>query len=339
MPVTIARQSAEPSLAELRDRRIQRGTIRDRGRRLSLALVNNMPDSALFATQRQFIRLVEEGARDFDVTLGLTTLETVARSEELKREMAELYRFPAALSAKAADAVLVTGAEPRAATLEQEPYWRELTNLFDMARARTFSTLASCLAAHALALHLDGVARRRFARKWSGLYWTQMATPNALTEGLPEGWAPHSRWNGLDEAELTAAGYVVLTRSAEAGVDMFARDDGHLSLSFQSHPEYESDTLAREYRRDLLRAIQGYAKPPEPPANFYAPDVEARLRAHVDGMLAGNEAPNLPSEAMIGPDASWRQRGAVVIGNWLSEIAQRKRAASGPTFLRARFGG
>jgi homoserine O-succinyltransferase len=339
MPVTIARSAAPGTIETLRERRIRPGALRDRGRRLRLELVNNMPDSAVFATQRQFIRLLEDGARDFDVTLGLTTLETVARSQEIEREMAALYRSSRAWETAPPDAILVTGAEPRAARLDQEPYWRELTALFDFARARTVSTLASCLAAHALALHLDRVQRRRAARKWSGLYPTEIAQAHPLTRGLPAGLTPHSRWNGLDEAELIAAGYVVLTRSPEAGVDTFLKDDGHLWLLFQGHPEYDSDTLAREYRRDALRAVQGAAQPPEPPANYYPPDRQARLRAHVAAMIEGREAPHLPAEVMQAPEAAWRRRGGVVIGNWLTEVAARKLDASGSNLQRARYGG
>lgn len=336
MPVTIDR--SEPKIANLRERRLRRGAILDRGRRLRVALVNNMPDSAVFATQRQFIRLLEEGSQAFDVSLGFMTLESVEREPETKREMAELYRAPGEMRTVAPDAIIVTGAEPKAEELEDEPYWRELTSLFDAAQAVTFSTLASCLAAHALALHRDGVRRRRFARKWSGVYAAEVVTPHPLVAGLSGGVTPHSRWNGLDEAELTAKGYVVLTRNGEAGVDMFAKDEDHLALFFQGHPEYDSDTLAREFRRDVARALGG-GPVPQPPAHYYAPDQEQQLRAHVSGMMAGVEAPHLPDYALKGPEASWRRRGAIVIGNWLTAISTRKMAANGPTYLRARWGG
>ena len=159
-----------------------------------------------------------------------------------------------------------------------------------------------------------------------------------MTEGLSAGLTPHSRWNGLDEAELVAKGYVVLTRAGEAGVDMFAKDEDHLALFFQGHPEYDGDTLAREFRRDVGRALQGAPVPP-PPANYYDAATEQMLRAHLSGMLAGTEAPHLPECALIGPEATWRRRGAIVIGNWLTAISMRKMAANGQTISRARWGG
>jgi homoserine O-succinyltransferase len=338
MPVTLIRPSPPTQIANIRERRLRRGDLADRGRRLRVELVNNMPDAAVLATQRQFIRLLEEGAGAFEVRLGLMTLSSVERSAEALRDMAELYRTPAGFSAAPPDAIIVTGAEPRAAELDEEPYWRELTGLFDAARARAHATLASCLAAHALVLHRDRVRRLRSPTKWSGLYPTQIVSSHPLADGLEPGFMPHSRWNGLDEAELVAKGYVALTRVGEAGVDMFAKDDDHLTLCFQGHPEYDGDTLAREYRRDVSRALNG-APAPAPPANYYDRETELRIRAHVAGMIAGREAPTMPPYAMIGPQPGWRARGARAIENWLTAVAARKVAANGPSFSRARFGG
>jgi homoserine O-succinyltransferase len=339
MPVTLARNAPADSVASLRERRMRRGSLSDRGRLLRVELVNNMPDAAVFSTQRQFIRLLEEAAAAYKVTLGFTSLDGVERSAEARREMGELYRAPAQVGEAPPDAVIVTGAEPRAEELDAEPYWRELTAFFDMARARTHATLASCLAAHALVLHRDGLRRRRCGQKLSGLYSIEIVAPHPLTQGLSGGPTPHSRWNGLDEAELTAKGYVVLTRAHEAGVDMFARDDEpHLVLGFQGHPEYDGDTLAREFRRDVARALAG-APAPRTPVNYYPPEVAERLSAHVAGMLAGQEGPHLPDWAKLAPQPDWRTRGAVVVANWLQAISARKTAAQGPTLLRARWGG
>ena len=142
--------------------------------------------------------------------------------------------------------------------MRQEPYWRELTALFDWAEARTFSTVLSCLAAHASVLHRDGIVRRRLAAKCSGVFATQVVGQHEIVEGFGStSFTPHSRWNGLDEDELAAKGYLTLTRSDRAGVDIFVKEAGSLQVFLQGHPEYDADTLAREYRRDLLRFLRG----------------------------------------------------------------------------------
>ena len=154
-----------PLVASLRDRRIQRGAIKDRFRRLRVALVNNMPNSALSATERQFARLISEASSDFDVRLTLTALETLPRARETRVAMGENYRGLDELRYAALDAVIITGAEPRSPDLTSEPYWGELTQLMDWARRAVISALYSCLAAHAAALHRDGVPRRRLSAK------------------------------------------------------------------------------------------------------------------------------------------------------------------------------
>ena len=68
---------------------------------------------------------------------------------------------------------------------------------------------------------------------------------------------PHSRWNDLAESDLRAHGYEVLTRSGEAGVDIFAKQWNSLFVFLQGHPEYDADTLFREYRRDMTRYLRG----------------------------------------------------------------------------------
>ena len=140
MPVAIETPSAEPEIADLRERRLRRGSIRERGKRLKIGLVNNMPDAAWSATERQFAGLLEEAADDFDIRLSLWTLGTLDRQIETRREMAGRYRAAREMRGAERDALIVTGAEPRAPDLRQEPYWRELTALFDWAEARTLST-------------------------------------------------------------------------------------------------------------------------------------------------------------------------------------------------------
>ena len=77
-----------------------------------------------------------------------------------------------------------------------------------------------------------------------------------LTAGAPPRFiVPHSRWNGLSEEDLVARGYSVLTRIAGVGVDTFVKEENSLFVFFQGHPEYDSDTLLREYRRDVGRYL------------------------------------------------------------------------------------
>lgn len=338
MPVAIENVAEFPVVANLRDRRTRRGSLRDRGKRLRVGLVNNMPDSAVEATRRQFARLIDDSAGDFDVRLSLWTLETLPRDDAARNDIAAKYGPARSLRGSGVDALIVTGAEPRAADLRDEPYWRELTNLFDWAEARTHSSVFSCLAAHAAVRHRDGIGRRRLAEKCSGVFATRVVAPHELVRGFRLGSAtPHSRWNTLQESDLAAKGYRVLTRANEAGVDVFIREARALMVYLHGHPEYEADTLAREFRRDAQRFLRGeIPAPPSIPAHYYAPDREGRLR---DYLASGQGPANFPAEALDMLHAPWRGASLTLFRNWLALLARRKSAAEGASAPIARWGG
>jgi homoserine O-succinyltransferase len=344
VPITIERALLAPPIANLRERRTTRGSIRDRGRRIEIGLVNNMPDAAVAATERQFARLVDEASGEFDVRLRLFSLETMPRAPEAKRAMAADYRPAQTLKLQPQDALIVTGAEPRANELPQEPYWRELAFVFDWADAHSISTILSCLAAHAAVLHRDGVARRKLPAKRSGVYHVDVAARHELTAGFDAQFlTPHSRHNDLDEAELVAKGYQILARSPESGVDVFVKEAESLLVFLQGHPEYDADTLAREYRRDMLRFARGEAKTaPRPPDHYFSAPVAAALarfaaRVAVEPGWASQET--FPAAALAIDAAPWRGAAVKLFDNWLTIVARRKAVRNATSFAVARWGG
>ena len=92
----------------------------------------------------------------------------------------------------------------------------------------------------------------------------------------------------MPERALASCGYQILTRSAAAGVDTFAKQDGSLFLFFQGHPEYDADTLLREYRRDVARFLGGEREHyPAVPLGYFSDEATAlagdfRARALAD---------------------------------------------------------
>src|SRR6201994_913827 len=137
---------------------------------LTIALINNMPDSALKATERQFMRLVQSAAGKQRVRFHYFALPSVARSRQAKEHIDKDYTAIAELDRLQIDGLIVPGAEPIAPTLPEERYWREFTELIDWAKTNTRSTIWSCLAAHAAVKHLDGIERQRLPQKCSGVY-------------------------------------------------------------------------------------------------------------------------------------------------------------------------
>ena len=157
--------------------------------------------------------------------------------------------------------MIVTGCEPTTTRLHDEAFWPGLAAIIDWAEHHTVSTIWSCLAAHAAVLHLDGIERRPLGCKRSGVFPVASTREHALLAGGgPFRNVPHSRLNDLEAADLAAHGYVVLTQSASAGVDMFVKQWGSLFVYLQGHPEYDAAALAREYRRDIARFPQRHKR-------------------------------------------------------------------------------
>lgn len=303
---------------------------------IEVALVNNMPDTAVLATERQFAGLLAEAAGEsFDVRLRLYALDGVRRSELARAAMAETYAPVEALRTVRADALIITGAEPQAADLRDEPYWPELARLIDWARAQTCSTLFSCLAAHAAVLHLDGVGRRRLAAKATGVFAFARQGDSPLVHGLGEAWrTPHSRWNALGADSLGERGYRVLAASPEWGVDLFTREDDSLLVFLQGHPEYEADSLLREYRRDIGRCLRGETPFAPRPRDYFDPATEAALETAERRLYASGGLEPLRSCDLVAargrPEAVWRPHAVRLFRNWLELIAARRTRTIAP---------
>ncbi|AWN41101.1 homoserine O-succinyltransferase MetA [Methylobacterium durans] len=296
--------------------------------RLTVGLLNNMPDAALVATERQFRRLLETSGVTVD--LRLFSLAGLERGAQAQAHLDAAYAPHTALAHAGLDALVVTGCEPRAARLSDEPYYPVFREIVDWAARNTVSTLFSCLAAHAAVLHLDGVERRPLQAKHSGIYACAAATRHPLIAGAPRVVpVPHSRWNDLGEADLTAAGYTVLRRSEEVGVDLFAREGASLLVFLQGHPEYDGDSLAREYRRDVGRFLADErATAPVLPAHYFAPEAAAHLSAFVS---RGGRFADYPAIDPAPPlQTAWQAEAARLFRAWLGEVARRTLRPSVP---------
>ena len=296
-------------------------------RRLVVGLVNNMSDGALRATETQFCGLVRSAApMTFDIVFRFFALAEVWRSGETRAYMCGRYASLEELERDGVDALVVTGAEPRCAKFEDEPYWAGLARLIDWAEAERIPTVWSCLAAHAAVWRLHRIPRRRGEVKRSGVFALQKTFRHPLLEGAPDApVAPHSRWNDLDEARIEAAGLEILTRSDEIGVDTFARTEGGTSVFLQGHPEYDAGALGREYVRDVSRYLRGQ-QPfcPTPPRNYFD-DSALQALADIATRLETSRDPELLAELariveLRTPVAGWGDWAAHVYRAWLRQF-------------------
>jgi homoserine O-succinyltransferase len=230
----------------------------------------------------------------------------------------------------ALDGLIVTGTEPRADELADEPYWNSLRRLIDWSAGHTISTVWSCLAAHAAVLHLDGIRRQRRPQKLLGVFVCERRGDHRLATGSGTAWSvPHSRYNDLPLGALEASGYNILSGSAQVGADMFTRDRGSLDVFFQGHLEYQPDTLLREYRRDVARYLAGEREDyPEMPHGYFDSAATAGFEDFRRRGLGDRTASLMASFPALDVGLRlryvWRRPAVRIYANWLEYLAERK---------------
>jgi homoserine O-succinyltransferase/O-acetyltransferase len=311
---------------------------------IKIGLINNMSDEALKATERQFISLLESASDNMPIHLSFYTLPGVPRSEFTAGHISRRYSNIEELWDGHLDGLIVTGREPKAPNLADEPYWDSFTRLLAGAQENTHATVFSCLAAHAAIQHMDGIRRVQRDDKIVGIFECARVSDHWLTAGTVSHFRlPHSRWNGVPEEQLRDCGYKVLTRSAEAGVDTFIKQQKKRFVFFQGHPEYDSDSLLREYQRDVGRYIKGQVPNyPSMPKSYFDETTVDQLAALQEKLLARRREELLPVLTAILAnkkiDNTWQSSAAGIYRNWLRHICARKETVSVPKRLKAMAG-
>src|SRR5437879_2712499 len=90
---------------------------------IDIGLINNMPSAALEATERQFRAQLDAAADGIVVRLRLYALPDVRRIDLHQRHVGSFCSDISDLWDSHLDGLIVTGTEPRATNLMDEPYW------------------------------------------------------------------------------------------------------------------------------------------------------------------------------------------------------------------------
>jgi homoserine O-succinyltransferase/O-acetyltransferase len=308
---------------------------------VAIGLINNMGDEALKITERQFRSLVSEAAGNIAVSFRIFALKSTRRSPRALDYINSRYEPLSAATDGTLDGLIITGARPQADRLSDEAYWEELVELIEWAKLHTASTILSCLAAHAGVLHLDGIERRPLLQKCTGVFASVAETTHPLVgdQGLVR-LVPHSRYNGLWRGELEQAGYAVLASLQECGVDSFMKCFGSQFVFLQGHPEYDPNSLAREYRRDMDWYLRGgIARKPARPRGYFSAGAEAELRAmerSSKGDRGRMQTKDLAIiDALAPAEARWREAAIAFYRSWIETIAAANLGMRGLSNVRA----
>lgn len=298
-------------------------------RELHIGLLNMMPDSALAATERQFFRLVGEANPIAQFWVHPFTLPELKRSPEAQAHIDKYYEPFDRIMADGLDALIITGANVAGHDLSKEPFWEPLIKVIDWAWDNVTTTLCSCLTTHAVLHFRHGQVRVPQPEKvWGVFEHRVMDKAHPLVADVNTRFdVPHSRWNDVSRTQFDAAGLKVLAES-EVGVHLATSADGFRQVFFQGHPEYDTVSLLKEYKRDLLLYGKGVFKQPPPfPKNYFGMREQALLNEYLarldDAKAAGEPMPEFPESLVAGRlDNTWHDTGEAVVANWIGLMYQ-----------------
>ncbi len=299
-------------------------------RELHIGFLNMMPDAALEATERQFIRLVGNCNRIAQFYVYPFSLPGLNRSDASRKYIERYYCKFEDLQEQGLDALIITGANVENPSLEQEPFWQPLMEVVRWADQNVSSTLCSCLATHALLKYLYNIERRPLPQKRWGVFSHRISSPgHPLLRGINTRFdVPHSRYNEISKQQLDNAGLSILVESEEGGVHMAVSPDQFRMIYFQGHPEYDKNSLLKEYKRELLRFLSGELElPPQVPAHYFTSEAIQIAEQYLAGATSGRtrEADGTVDledrlEALL--DNTWGDTAKAVVNNWLGLVYQ-----------------
>lgn len=299
-------------------------------RELHIGLLNMMPDAALHITEQQYMRLVGSSNQIVQFYIHPFTVPGLVRSEEVQNYIDEYYDTFDQLQEEGLDALIVTGANVTNPELQLEPFWEPLQEVLNWASEAVASVLCSCLATHALLQLKHGIVRRRLPRKQWGVYTHRVRDRShpLLRDVNTRFDMIHSRWNEVTAEQLEAAGLHILIDSEEAGVQMAVSPDHFRFVYFQGHPEYFRNSLLKEYKREVMRFLNGeIEEPPPQPDNYFDAEAEKIDKAYLmDAMKARRQGKPIPPfpEWLFEPrlENTWGDTAKALFNNWLGLVYQ-----------------
>jgi len=266
--------------------------IRQDVRPMRVALLNLMPEK--IKTETQLTRLI--GATPLQVEMTLLTTSSYTPKNTSADHLLAFYRSWESVRHLTFDGLIITGAPIETMPFEEVKYWDELTKILHWSQTHVQETLNICWGGQASLYHFHKVPKYNLAEKLFGVFPHRIETLNTtflrgFTNSFP---VPVSRHSENRRADIEAVPDLkILASSDEAGMCLI-RDEAHRQLIMLNHLEYEHDTLAEEYQRDIDAGEK--IKPP----SYYFPE-------------------NDPTQE---PVNFWRPLAHLLFANWINYLYQ-----------------
>ena len=257
-------------------------------RPLNLLILNLMPTK--IATETQLLRKFSNTPLQIQVEL-LQTISHDAQNVD-RSHLESFYTSYDQIKDKNYDGLVITGAPVENLDFETVDYWEELCQIMEWSKTHVRSTLHICWGAQAGLYYHYGIPKYALPQKLFGVFDHRVLKPSSpLFRGFDDRfYAPHSRHTEVLEEDIRKVpGLEVLAVSEEAGVFAVKTEDSR-QFFLLGHLEYDRNTLAQEYWRDVDRGLDIQV-----PRHYFP-----------------NDDPNQT------PIVRWRSAGQLIYTNWLN---------------------
>ncbi|HCL9615689.1 TPA: homoserine O-succinyltransferase [Escherichia coli] len=257
-------------------------------RPLKVLILNLMPKK--IETENQFLRLLSNSPLQVDIQL--LRIDSRESRNTPAEHLNNFYCNFEDIQEQNFDGLIVTGAPLGLVEFNDVAYWPQIKQVLEWSKDHVTSTLFVCWAVQAALNILYGIPKQTRTDKLSGVYEHHILHPHALlTRGFDDSFlAPHSRYADFPAALIRDyTDLEILAETEEGDAYLFASKDKRIAF-VTGHPEYDAQTLAQEYFRDVEGGLG-----PEVPYNYFP----------------HNDPQNTPR-------ASWRSHGNLLFTNWLN---------------------
>lgn len=222
-------------------------------RPLRVIILNIMPKK--IETESQLLRLLSNTPLQVDVEL-LQMASHVSRNTS-QGHLEAFYKTFDEIKNNRYDGMIITGAPVELLEYEAVDYWDEITKIMEWSKTHVFSTLYICWGAQAGLYYHFGIPKYPLEQKMFGVFPHRAEVSNCqLLRGFDDiFYVPHSRNTEIRREDIERIPQLeILTSSDISGVHIVANKNGR-QYFITGHSEYDRDTLANEYRRDLDKGI------------------------------------------------------------------------------------
>jgi homoserine O-succinyltransferase len=290
---------------------------------IKIGFLNMMPDAALAATERQFLRLLAANP-NVNCYFYPFDINGVERSQQARLHTDKYYCDFDSLKSIHVDALVITGANVSQPLLQDELFWPELIKVLDWARNNVRSTICSCLATHAAVKVFYDVDRQRLVEKcWGVFAHNAIQVKHPLLNNVDSNiMMCHSRFNDVPKEEFVDHEIDVLIHSEQVGVQL-ACEKNMSVIYFQGHPEYDDISLLKEYKREIIQYLLGLREVyPPPPENYFNQPALQLIEKYKQFLLAANKQMDLldsfpEDELKQVLDNPWKKSARTIFSNWM----------------------